>query len=363
MSIEFYRVVKSQFSTSFSWTAIRLPCYIPAPERIHPLESLRVGHMIATTVRRRTVVLASVLSIVFAGVPSPRVLAAPRHLNKQSQVRLSQLPTADQILAGLDLVAIRAELQLQASATNQRFAREAQHLLVLLDIATAPTAEARYELITKLSVNIVRTPARDGRHGVVERFVVDGKTRFQMFVPATPPATDEPDDAIVSGPSAGSSMVNCYDGPPPCISWAAMNNLGATIAQGQSELENDQVQYNESCDVDPTDCSFPAAWVSGSGPSDCMGCAAQAGDALVTLASSGATLLGAYATYADGIAAGLTLTTLGAATILSSVAAASFAAGYFVSKWWHCAHAIEPSVGPVETDPVAALMRRSFANY
>jgi hypothetical protein len=102
----------------------------------------------------------------------------------------------------------------------------------------------------------------------------------------------------------------------------------------------------------PEDCESPVG-----GPSNEVGpCSEKAWDATAQLAVSGAALLGIGAEVYGGYAAGFSLTVLGWGVVIGGIAAASFAAGYYVGKWMAC-KGIEPLLQAVSAaGNVAELM-------
>lgn len=182
--------------------------------------------MITTIVRKPIVVLASIGVCVFGAIPTT-VLVHAEGVRIRGEVHPAiESARGTQTVGGLNLSKVREKLNADKASAKPRVVRAAEKQLRMLDIVEAKTLAERHDLIRALPVSIVTTQATDGRSGTLKRFVVEGQTRFQVFMPSSsllPMA--RPEVGRTSGPSAEPAPVDCYDGPEPCITWAEMDDL------------------------------------------------------------------------------------------------------------------------------------------
>jgi len=326
--------------------------------------------MNAHPLRKRLTVFVTAFATVSGGIPYS-VMAAPA--NPPQAVPSSAPPNgvsaADiaRVRTGLnglpfDIDRIKAELVSVTKAPGSRpidalLAARAAQALNLLDIVTTKNAAERHNKIRQLPVKITQSAATDGRTGTIKRFIVDGTPQIEIFVPATPlerSVTGAFESERPTGPAAAKDD-DCYDGPAPCSSQQDMDDLGAAIAMAQAQVDQGWSDYYSACNADPSDCMNESETASGpSADPRCGPCASEAGQALAALAGGAGSLALTYVGYESAVASGLTLTTAGAAVMLTGVGLVGFGVGYYVGYWAACAwYAVAPSLaqGPMGLDP------------
>lgn len=279
---------------------------------------------------------ASTSPLAAAGRPALAFSAVGQTGVRADGRRVSSKSGFEELLPGLDMKKVRAELETDRVAGGTKASR-ASRLLMWLDIAEARTPTERHEMIRRLPVTVVESAATDGRVGTVKKYVMKGKTRLALFVPANP---DLGRDAL-SGPSAG-TRDDCYDGPEPCVTWSDMDDLVIEVVAGQDEVNYQDAELSSYCGMYPEDCHSPGQDQIG-GPSSFVPgpCSEKAWDALVQLGQSAFAIGAVGVEVYGGITAGLTLTTAGWFVVIGVPATAAFAAGYYVGKWMAC-KGIEP---------------------
>lgn len=249
-----------------------------------------------------------------------------------------------------DLDQLRQQLRDMKNSEVPSLVRIADRMQRWVDLASATSAAERSRLIKRFPVKITTSPSTDGRAGTVKSFAADGKTRVRVFVPtvSTHAFAATPQDDQPSGPAINVSdgQEECYGGQPgPCATPEQMDELVATIAQAQSDVDAYQVEldvnyaeYAAHCDQSPWDCGDLSgdSQTALSGPSACAAasCWGWAGAAVALVATTATGLITAAASVLPAIGAAAlasnVATDIAVATIATS-AMAGAAVGTFVS--------------------------------
>lgn len=310
--------------------------------------------MLSVTVRRPVVAILTAVGIAFSGMPITAAAAAirerhglPALVAGDQQAFLQSIP---RVSLPVDLDHARAVLVRSTRSSHPLLAARATRALLWLDILTAKSAAERHEMIRRLPVTILRERATSGPAGTTVSYVAGGKTRFQRFIPAgmSGEVAATSNGGPSSGPFAAPVADDCYDGPPPCATWAEMDDLGIEIAAAQADVASAEQEYNDTCANIPEACGDTndsrrrASGPSGVDSSD-FACAAEAGNALTALAGSTGSLLALWLGHSAAVASGLALTAAGVVVVLGIIASAGFVVGYYVGVWLHCALQLEPS--------------------
>lgn len=257
----------------------------------------------------------------------------------------------------------RAEEIQAAMRTFRKPEREAPDRLarmqVRLELLAARTHAERRSLIRRLPVEVVTSPARDGRPGVTRSYVVGGKVRLQAYVPNPSSGSSGPSDA---------TSEECWEGEEePCATEAEMDEAGILIAwavedaayqHAQAEALN--AEYAAYCSQNPWACEAPADELAASGPSACgerAGCGDHAFKATVSAVAFVGTTALAVDDYLSVRAAGKKWSVLRWVGRTASVVAASATVGYFVGSYIDCRMLMSQmpdsgSVGPYRYEPV-----------
>ncbi len=154
-----------------------------------------------------------------------------------------------------ELSALRANLKALPDAKRSQ---SVEDLLLRLDVALATTPQERHEAVRRLPLVITSEPARDGRNGLIRRYLAGGKTRIDGFIHAASEINQTPN----SGPS--SSELCTDDEPEPCATEQEMNDFLAeltgesqAVATAEAEYNATDSEYQSFCNQNPGSCDLP----------------------------------------------------------------------------------------------------------
>jgi hypothetical protein len=232
-----------------------------------------------------------------------------------------------------DIQRIRQKLLSDQANADPTVVQRAEWTLTWLRLATASTAAERHDLIRQLPVTIMISAPTDGRAGIVENFVVRGKTRFSLFIPN---ASTYSRVERSSGPSDLDQDPVCYDDygqESPCATEQDLEDAAIAVAELDAQIAETQAEIDGlGADEPEQDGTTP-----NHGP--CMGpsCGNMALEATGALLAGTAYVVSTYGAIADATVGGAVVAS--GATVAGWILgafAAGFCVGYTAAAYIDC---------------------------
>lgn len=211
-----------------------------------------MGHM-----SKRVASTVAIVSLLWAGIPVSAATSQAADKGRAAIAALHAGAFGTPQAMRLTLERARFEAVPLLLSENPKVVARAKRTIQMYNIANARTKEQRHELIQRLPVTVDR---QESVSGTAVTYSARGKVRLQLTLAATPFVTGNSD--VTSGPSAETTMDDCYDGPPPCATSQEMDDLGILIADSVAEMDNAQsegssidAEYSSFCGENPEWCS------------------------------------------------------------------------------------------------------------